>query len=341
MPGFLAGSIVSPEERTTYASEEPAMTTSHADQEPAMSRQRDVQERGRRVGGDGDARRRLLAALPVTERRLQLAGHSTAVLEGGDGAPVILLHSAGEFAALWMRVIPKLVTTRRVVAPDLPGHGASEMADGPLDTDHMVAWLDALIEHTCLSPPTLVGHGLGGAIAARFAIAHPDRLSGLALVDAFGLDRFEPAPTFGLALHRFFEQPTEHTRDGLFEQCFVDLDGLRQQLGGRWEPLAAYALDRARTSSQQAALGSLLPQLGLPAIPPADLARIPVPTTLIWGRQDLQVRLQVAEAASARHGWPLHVIENAGDDPALEQPEAFLRALHAALGTVTGQVAAR
>ena len=91
MPGFLAGSIVSPEERTTYASEEPAMTTSHADQEPSMSRQRDVQERGRRV--DGDARRRLLAALPVTERRLQLAGHSTAVLEGGDGAPVVLLHT--------------------------------------------------------------------------------------------------------------------------------------------------------------------------------------------------------------------------------------------------------
>jgi pimeloyl-ACP methyl ester carboxylesterase len=240
-----------------------------------------------------------------------------------------------------MRVIPKLVTTHRVVAPDLPGHGASEMADGPLDTDHMVAWLDALIEHTCLSQPTLVGHGLGGAIAVRFAIAHPDRLSGLVLVDAFGLDRFEPAPSFGLALHRFMEQPTEHTRDGLFEQCFVDLDGLRQQLGGRWEPLAAYALDRARTSSQQAALGSLLPQLGLPAIPPADLARIPVPTTLIWGRQDLQVRLRVAEAASARHGWPLHVIENAGDDPPLEQPEAFLRALHPALGTVTGQVAPR
>ena len=317
------------------------MARSRADQESAMSRQRDVQERGRRVGGDGDARRRLLAAIPVTERRLRVAGVSTAVLEGGDGPLVVLLHSSGEFAALWMRVIPNLVTTHRVVAPDLPGHGASEMADGRLDTDHMVAWLDALIEHTCLSPPTLVGHGLGGAIAVRFAIVHPDRLSGLVLVDAFGLDRFEPAPSFGLALHRFMEQPTEHTRDGLFEQCFVDLDGLRQQLGGRWEPLAAYALDRARTPGQQGALGSLLPQLGLPAIPPADLARIPVPTTLIWGRQDLQVRLQVAEAASARYDWLLHVIENAGDDPPLEQPEAFLRTLHTALGTVTGEAAPR
>jgi pimeloyl-ACP methyl ester carboxylesterase len=316
------------------------MTRSGANQPATTSKPTNAQERDRRVAGD-DARQRLLAAIPVTERQLPLAGIPTAVLEGGDGPPVVLLHSSGEFAALWMRVIPDLVTTHRVVVPDLPGHGASEMADGQLDTDHVVAWLDALIEHTCPSPPALVGHGLGGAIAARFAIAHPDRLSGLVLVDALGLDRFEPAPSFGLALHRFMEQPTEHTRDGLFRQCFVDPDGLRQQLGQRWEPLAAYALDRARTPGMQAALGSLMPALGLPAIPPADLARIVVPTTMIWGRHDLQVQLPVAEVASARLGWPLHVIEDAGDDPALEQPEAFLRALHAALGALTAEAAHR
>ena len=61
----------------------------------------------------------------------------------------------------------------------------------------MLGWLGELIEHTCPSPPALVGHGLGGAIAARFAIAHPDRLSGLVLVDAFGLSPFEPAPVSG------------------------------------------------------------------------------------------------------------------------------------------------
>jgi pimeloyl-ACP methyl ester carboxylesterase len=316
------------------------MTRSDADQRAAMSRQPEVEERRRRSPGE-EARRRLLAAIPVTERQLQLSGVSTAVLEGGDGAPVVLLHSSGEFAALWMRVIPELVTTHRMIAPDLPGHGTSQVTNGPLDADHVVAWLGELIERTCPSPPALVGHGLGGAIAARFAIAHPNRLAGLVLVDAFGLGQFEPAPSFGLALHRFMEQPTEHTRDGLFEQCFVDLRGLRQQLGEHWEPLEAYALDRARTASQQAALSSLMPQLGLPAIPHAGLARITVPTTLIWGRQDLQVRLQAAEAASARYGWPLHVVEHAGDDPALEQPEAFLAALRAALATSTRVRAAR
>lgn len=305
-----------------------------------MSRRHEVAERNRHPVGD-DARERLLAGIPVRERRLWLAGISTAVLEGGAGRPVVLLHSSGEFAALWMRVIPDLVTTHRVVAPDLPGHGASEVADGSPDADRAVAWLGELIERTCPSPPAVVGHGLGGALAARFAIDQGDRLGQLVLVDAFGLAGFEPAPSFGLALNHFIEQPTESTRDGLFEQCFVDLDRLRSQLGERWESLAAYALDRARSPGQKAALGSLMPRFGLPAIPPAELARIAVPTTLIWGRQDLQVRLEVAEAASARHGWPLRVIENAGDDPPMEQPDAFLAALRPALETLTGEGASR
>jgi pimeloyl-ACP methyl ester carboxylesterase len=262
-----------------------------------MNRQRDVEERSRRLDGD-DARERLLAGIPVTERRLELAGVSTAVLEGGDGPPVFLLHSSGEFAALWMRVIPDLVTTHRVVAPDLPGHGASEVADGPLDAERVLAWLGALIEYTCPLPPALVGHGLGGAMAARFASDWGDRVSRLVLVDAFGLAGFAPAPSFGHALNHFLEQPTEDTRDSLFQQCFVDLDELRAQVGERWESLAAYALDRVRTPGMQTALGSLMPQFGLPAIAPAELARISVPTTLIWGRHDLQVRLEVAEAAS-------------------------------------------
>ena len=52
---------------------------------------------------------------------LPLASVATAVLEGGAGPSVVLLHSSGEFATLWRRVIPHLATTHHVVAPDLPG----------------------------------------------------------------------------------------------------------------------------------------------------------------------------------------------------------------------------
>jgi pimeloyl-ACP methyl ester carboxylesterase len=63
------------------------------------------------LSGGNNYRERLLATIPLTERRLQLAGVSTAVLEGGAGPPVVLLHGPGEFASKWMRVIPDLVMT--------------------------------------------------------------------------------------------------------------------------------------------------------------------------------------------------------------------------------------
>ena len=103
------------------------------------SRQEAAPDARDRSTGDHDTRRRLLEGLPARDRRLLLAGVSTAVLEGGEGRPVVLLHSSGEFAAVWMRVIPELVTAHRVVAPDLPGHGASEVGDAPLETDRVLA----------------------------------------------------------------------------------------------------------------------------------------------------------------------------------------------------------
>ena len=65
--------------------------------------------------------------------------------------------------------------------------------------------------------------------------------------------------------------------------------------------------------------------------PAEELARISVPTTLIWGRHDRQTPLAVAQQASTRFGWPLHVIEDAADDPAFEQPAAVLRGAFVAL----------
>jgi pimeloyl-ACP methyl ester carboxylesterase len=284
-----------------------------------------------------DPRQRLLAGMPLTERRLELAGISTAVLEGGAGiAPVVLLHEQGEFAARWMRVIPDLALTHRVIAPDLPGHGASSAGDGPLDTDAVLAWLGELIEQTCPTPPALVGHMLGGAIAARFAAAHPGRVSRLVLVDSFGLRAFRPSPRFALALVRYVARPGERSFAGLMRHCIADPEGVREQLGERWEPYEAYVLEGARSAEGKSALPALMKAFAMRAIAPEELERIAVPTTLIWGRQDPAARLKVAEAASDRYGWPLQVIDDAGDDPPMEQPEAFLRALHGALGTTNG-----
>jgi pimeloyl-ACP methyl ester carboxylesterase len=299
-----------------------------------MATPHEAQAPTQRSAGE-DPRARLLSGLPVTERRLRLAGVSTSVLEGGGGPPMVLL--AGEFAAVWMRVIPDLVTTHRVVAPDLPGLGASEVPDGSPDAASALAWLDELIEQTCAIPPVLVGKGAAGALAARFSIDHSDRVDRLVLVDTYGLDRFRPPPGMALSFIGVLLRPSERGLQRSFRNyCFVDLDGVRAEMGERYEWMAAYALDRFRTPSVKAAMRSLFRELAS-TIPPEDLDRIAVPTTLIWGRHDVGMRLNVAEAASLRYGWPLHVIENARDDPAVEQPAAFLEALHTALGSGGGR----
>ena len=272
-------------------------------------------------------REQLLAGIPARERRLELAGITTSLLDGGTGSPVVLLHGPGEHAIKWLEVIPKLVGSHRVIAPDLPGHGESVVTGGPLTSERVLQWLDELIGQTCSSPPVLVGQVVGGAIAMRHVIRQGRPVSRLVLVDTLGLAPFQPAPEFAGALHAFFAEQNDRTFTDLWRQCAYDLDGLRDRMGGLWPAFASYTLERVRSPEVQAAQQVLLEQFGFAPIPPDEVARIAVPTSLVWGRHDLATSVAVAEAASARYGWPLYVIENAGDDPGLEQPERFVEAV--------------
>ncbi len=112
-----------------------------------MNRQYRVEERRQRNAGE-DARERLLAGLPARERRLQLAGVSTAVLEGGDGPPVVLLHGGIESGGVyWAPLISRLAGSHHLVVPDAPGLGESEP----------VARLDAAFDQTLGHPGDLAG----------------------------------------------------------------------------------------------------------------------------------------------------------------------------------------
>jgi pimeloyl-ACP methyl ester carboxylesterase len=275
-------------------------------------------------------REKAVAALPVTDRRLDVAGIPTATLEGGDGPPIVLVHGAGESALHWTRVIPSLATTHRVVAPDLPAHGASgTFPDG--EARRAVEWLAELIDRTCDVEPVVVGGTLGGAVAARVAAAYADRLDGLVLVDALGLADFAPAPAFGQALNGFLARPDETMHDDLWRVCTYDLDRMRGAMGEVWESMLAYNLERIGAPGTMAGIGALMQEFALHAIPAEELQRIQAPTTLVWGRHDLATSLTVAEAASARYGWPLHVIEECADAPALEQPESLVATLRVAI----------
>jgi pimeloyl-ACP methyl ester carboxylesterase len=293
-----------------------------------MTDQLDLRDR---TSGDA-ARRRLLAAAPVTERRLDLAGVSTAVLEGGSGPPAVLLHGPGAYGSTWLPVLRTLVGSHRVIAPDLPGHGASVVMGGVLDASRVLDWLGELCEQTCRTPAVLVGHLVGGAIAAHFASDRDHFVGRLVLVTPTGLAPFAPAPRFGAVFAGYLTNPTGDTHDQLWRECVSDLDELRTRMGARWDDMKRYNIDRARTPAVVQAQRTLLDQFGMQIIRPEVLAGITAPTTLIWGRHDTIVPLAVGTAASSRYGWPLQVIET-GNEPALEAPEALFRA---AFGSVAG-----
>lgn len=272
-------------------------------------------------------RNQLLADIPATEQKINLAGISTTVLTGGEGPPLILLHGPGESSVWWLRVIPRLIKTHRVIVPDLPGHGESKINGDKLNTELVFQWLSNLIQETCSSPPTLVGNILGGSIAARFAIDHEEQIGQLVLVDSLGIGKFRPAPSFAFQLFRFMIKPTEKNFGRFFPHCMYDVDELRQSMGDRWDPFVAYNLECARDNDRSDAVQFMMKNLGIPKIPDRDLQNIKIPTALIWGRNDKANKLKIAEAASKKFGWPLEVIEKTRDDPKLERPKAFANAL--------------
>lgn len=279
---------------------------------------------------------RLAAALhegmPVTERQLELAGVSTSFLEGGLGSPIVLLHGQGGFKEMWGGLIPQLVGTHRVVAPDLPGLGRSQVRTATLNISGMVAWLGELIAQTCAEPPTLVGTSLGGTFAARFAIEHGDRVRRIVLVDSGSLGRFRPALGVLAALIRYVRNPTPDTYDRFQRQVLFDPERVRAQRGERAAAFRAYHIDRTSQPSVRAANRELLRRIGVRQIPADQLAKVSVPVALIWGRNDRVMRFRIAEKASARFGWPLYAIENAGHAALLERPDAFIDALRSAMG---------
>ena len=214
-------------------------------------------------------RAQLLTRSSATDTTVTAAGVTTAVLEAGDGPPMVLLHGPGEFGGTWLPVLDDLAATHRVVAPDLPGHGASDAPDGGIDRGRAsTTWLEELIAATCPMPPVLVGRVVGGAIAAEFAAAHPDRVSELVLVDTMGLAPFEPDPRFGLALHRFLGRPDARApTSGSWTSARSTWTPPAAGSATAWAPYAGYAVELARDPRVQAATGAIIGLYGAQATP--------------------------------------------------------------------------
>ena len=293
-----------------------------------MSGQPHLKDAGRFFDEEA-ARRRLLAELPVTERRLRWAGASTTLLEGGGGPPMVLLHGGIDSGGvLWAPLIIRLSKSARVVVPDLPGLGESEPV-AEMNEVVFSDWLAEVIRTTCDGKPILVAHSLLGGLAARFAIHHGELLRRLVLIGVPAVGPYHMPLGLLITAVRFDLSPPERRGARFADWAFLDSARTRNRDPEWFDALMAYEVFRGMVPHVRRTMRQLI-KACTKQIPEAELQRIDVPTALVWGRADRMVRLQIAELASAKFGWPLQVIEDAGHVPMVEQPESFLRALRAA-----------
>jgi pimeloyl-ACP methyl ester carboxylesterase len=279
-------------------------------------------------------RERLLAGTPVLERRLQPAGVSTALLEGGAGPSVVLLHGGIECGGVyWAPVLSRLAERNHVVVPDAPGLGESDPV-ARLDDATFAGWLTALIRSTCDDKPMLIAHSLLGSLAARYAAEHDDVLRRLVLYGTPGVGAYRLPLGLVYAAIRFDLDPSQRNMDRFARWAFLDPARTRARDPEWLDAFLAYNLSRASVPHVKRTMRRLI-RTGTKQVFDTELERIEVPTDLVWGGHDRMVPLRVGEAARSRHGWPLHAIADAGHVPHIEQPEAFLAALRPALDTLT------
>ncbi len=246
----------------------------------------------------------------------------------GVGPDIVLLHGWGLHADIWEETAQCLATAFRVTLIDLPGHGRSAAIDGacPPEGSVLQGDLDALAAAVAAVAPSRavwLGWSLGGMVAMRLAIEHPERVTGLVLVASspqFVRSGDWPHAMELQVLETFTQMLEQDYHDTL--QRFLALQTLGSARGG--ETLRSLRTLASRHSPPQpATLRSGLAILRDANLRPR-LRKIGCPVQLIFGQRDALVPL--AEALDIKEIWPnarWHAIKGAAHAPFLSHPDDF------------------
>ncbi|HKA79368.1 MAG TPA: alpha/beta fold hydrolase [Xanthobacteraceae bacterium] len=205
----------------------------------------------------------------MQESEIDVAGIRLRHRHAGEGPTVLFLHDAAGVS--WDPLLGALSTTCRVIAPEHPGFGRGPIPEWMLSTgDVAFFYLDAL-PALDLREVHLVGHGLGGWIAAEIAIRSTARLASLTLLAPAGVESPD-AP---------FDDIFAWTADEFARRQFHD-----KRLADEWRQAQA-RLDIDIVLQNRTALARLAwnPRLNNPQLP-YWLHRIDIPTLLVWGEDD-------------------------------------------------------
>lgn len=243
----------------------------------------------------------------------------------GAPTPLVCIHGAGMSGVVWMNLVRQIAPARRIIAPDLPGHGQSD----PWHDQSIDLYRDAvgtMCAHLSVPRVVLVGHSLGGIVALRCAVSWPERVSGLILV-ASSAQMDVPEE-----LWRSLQQELPPGDDSEVQTMPPSLAALafspatHPDVRARWQAVVMQA-------RRQVVLGdfALCRQLNLLS----QLDSVRTPTLVIGGSDDLLVSpQQLAQTQRAIHQAQLVTIPDAGHLPMLEQPATFTAHLTQFLATL-------
>lgn len=262
-------------------------------------------------------------------------GYRRAFRMAGTGPPVLLLHGISDNSETWLPVMGQLAEHYTVVAPDLLGHGASDKPRADYSVAAFSNGMRDLLDLLDIDRVTVVGHSLGGGVAAQFAYQYPERAARLVLVSTGGVAR-DVSPILRAASAPFAElvlAPMRLPGSGLVASSFVrmlrvlghDLGHDADEIGRVVAGLPDTAARGAFTRTLRAVVdwrGQLVTMLDR-----AYLAE-GMPVLIAWGLRDAIIPVAHAyHAHEAMAGSRLSIYDHAGHFPHHDDPERFVAEL--------------
>ncbi|MEO6420558.1 MAG: alpha/beta fold hydrolase [Polyangiaceae bacterium] len=252
--------------------------------------------------------------------------------ELGQGRPIVLLHGLSDSHRTWGKIASELARTRRVLMPDLPGHGLSSRPDESYalawHAQIMAGWLDALQ----LGDVDIVGHSFGGGVAQWLLLAHRQRIRRLALVASGGLGRdvmpiLRLCAATNLVEHYGQAFMSSGTRlgmrfaDGAYDREDIEILSWMNAMPGSARALARTVRDVIDWRGQRRHFLDRVHEL--PDLPPL---------ALYWGDLDNVIPIgHGTEIASKVDGATLTRFDGCGHFPHRQRPKEFTRAIEAFL----------
>jgi pimeloyl-ACP methyl ester carboxylesterase len=209
--------------------------------------------------------------MAVEAQTHQVRDISVRLFRAGRGNPILFLHGAGGLAG-WLPFFEKLSQTHEVIVPEHPGFGSSDEPAWIRDVPDMAMYYLDFLDELGIDGVHLIGHSLGGWIAAELAVRNATRLKSLTLLAPAGI-RVKGIPTGD----NFIWSPEETARNLFHDQSFTEM--VLQQTPSDEEA------ERMLHNRFMAAKLGWEPRWYDPDLE-RWLHRIKLPTLVIWGAED-------------------------------------------------------